>query len=749
MRVLGIFSSGFALGIFLGQYLLPESIWISGCFVGLAVTALLCFFPKGHIRKRLLLLCSAFSLALGYNALYMQTVQQPMRALAGGEETVTMTLCEYPQETDWGAKVAVELPGFSRGKAVYYGDASLLSLAPGQTVTDRVSFQDASRIRDDDITAFTSKGIFLLLYSRGEAAYGTGSMDSPRWWPARIAMAMRGVIGKMLGGDTAGFLAAILTGDTGSISETGKIALSEAGLYHILAVSGMHCGYLMAIAVLLIGLHHERLLAGITIAVLAFYVLLTGGSPSVLRAFVMLSFSLIAPIFRRENDGPTSLLAALFLILLINPFAATSIGLQLSFAAMAGMLWLPGPLYRFLIPEGRSGWLVRFCVSSVCATMGALVFTIPLSSWYFGDLVLISPLSNLLCLWAAGFAFVTGLLSVTAGLIFLPLGKVLAVIPGLLIDYILGAAEVLSHIPHHAVSFANPYLKYWLVYVYILFALAWVLGGKGRRKYALSAVLAILTLVITVKAGQLQYRSGLDVIVLDVGQGQCVVLKSGDQFALVDCGSGSSWVDAGDLAAQQLRTMGCKRLDYLLLTHYDSDHVSGVPGLLTRMEVETLLLPPDADDSGLQTEILAAAQGRGSEILTIRRLHHITLGQTTMTIYPPLGEKTDNERGLSALAMSGTDTLLITGDMSQETEQLLLDTYRIPEADVLMAGHHGAKNSTSKVLLETLTPETVCISVGSNSYGHPASQTLQRLVQAGCTVWRTDLQGDIHLSLNP
>ncbi|MBQ5928363.1 MAG: DNA internalization-related competence protein ComEC/Rec2, partial [Oscillibacter sp.] len=95
-----------------------------------------------------------------------------------------MTLCEYPQETDWGAKAAVELPGFSRGKAVYYGDASLLSLAPGQTVTDRVSFQDASRIRDDDITAFTSKGIFLLLYSRGEAAYGTGSMDSPRWWPA-------------------------------------------------------------------------------------------------------------------------------------------------------------------------------------------------------------------------------------------------------------------------------------------------------------------------------------------------------------------------------------------------------------------------------------------------------------------------------------------------------------------------------------------------------------------------------------
>ncbi|MBQ8851441.1 MAG: MBL fold metallo-hydrolase, partial [Oscillibacter sp.] len=219
--------------------------------------------------------------------------------------------------------------------------------------------------------------------------------------------------------------------------------------------------------------------------------------------------------------------------------------------------------------------------------------------------------------------------------------------------------------------------------------------------------------------------------------------------ALIDCGSGNSWIDAGDTAAQQLRTMGCDSLDYLLLTHYDNDHVSGVTGLLARMEVKTLLLPPDADASGLQTEILSAAKERGSDALTIRRRTNITLGKTTLTVYPPLGEKTDNERGLSLLAMSGTDSILITGDMSQKTEALLLDTYRIPEADVLVAGHHGAKHSTSAALLEALSPETVCISVGSNSYGHPAEQTLQRIAAQGCDVYRTDLQGNIHLSLNP
>ena len=392
---------------------------------------------------------------------------------------------------------------------------------------------------------------------------------------------------------------------------------------------------------------------------------------------------------------------------------------------------------------------MRFLASSFSATMGALVFTVPLSALYFGDLVLISPLSNLLCLWAAGLAFFTGLLSVTAGFLWLPLGKVLAFLPGLFIQYILGGTELLSHIPYHAVSFANPYLKYWLVYVYILFFLAWRFGTKAPRKYGLAALLAVLTLAVTIQAGQKQYHSGLDVILLDVGQGQCVVLKSGEEFALIDCGSGSSWIDAGDLAAQQLRAMGCDALDYLLLTHYDSDHVSGVTGLLAWMEVKTMLLPPEEQDSALEASILAAAKKRGVETRTIGRRYNITFGTTTLTIYPPLGEKTDNERGLSLLAMSGTDSILITGDMSQKTEALLLDTYRIPEADVLVAGHHGAKSSTSDALLEALGPEIACISVGSNSYGHPAEETLQRFAREGCAIYRTDLQGSIHLSLNP
>lgn len=747
MRKLATFTGAFALGIFAAQHFLPSFLQLSLC-LGLALLAAAAWLlPRGK-RLRILLICAGLSLSMGYNRLYTQAVQQPMLQLADSERTVTMFLCDYPTETNWGAKVTVKLDGFSHGKAVYYGSRYLLSLRPGQCVTDRVSFQNAARIRDDDITSFTSKGVFLLAYSRYEAVYGEGTAASPRWWPLRLGNAMRSMIHSIFEGNTAGFLLAILTGDTLSLSEEGKIALSEAGVYHILAVSGMHCGYLLSIVTLLAGRHRRRMLAAITIVLLMFYALLTGGSPSVLRACVMLTFLLLAPLFQRNNDSPTALCAALFLILLSNPFAAASISLQLSFAAMAGILFLTPRLYQLLMAGEKRNRILHFLAASFSATMGALVFTVPISGWYFGTLVLISPLSNLLCLWAAGIVFFLGLLTICAGAVFLPMGQVIGIVPALFVQYILRAAELLSRIPYHAVSFANPYLKFWLIYVYLLFIIARFFGTKTRRKYAFAALLAAFTLIFAVKLGQLRYRSGMDILVLDVGQGQCVLLKSGDEFVLVDCGSGNSWMDAGDIAAQQLRAMGCDRLDYLLLTHYDTDHVSGITGLMARMDVKTILLPPDEDDAGLQSIILDAAQRSGVHVETIRRQRHITFGETTLTVYPPLGEKEDNERGLAAFAMTGTDSILITGDMSQKTEELLLAEYQILPADVLVAGHHGAKNATSAALLEALDPDTVCISVGSNSYGHPAPSTLQRIADQGCSICRTDQQGTIHISFD-
>ena len=746
MRKLALFTGAFSLGIFLAQYLLP-AVWLLP--VGAAAFVLACgrLVLRNDWGRRALLVGVGLSFALGWNWLYIRQVQAPMETLADTEQPATMTICDYAIRTDYGAKVTVKLAGLP-GKAVYYGGEDLLTASPGQTVTGKVYLKSAARIRDEDVTVFTSKGVFLLAYQRGEVVLDTGTSASPRWWPARVGRAMREEIAALFDGDTAGFLTAILTGDKSGLSVRAAADLSEAGLYHILAVSGMHCGFLMALVVLLTGRHRRKLTVGIMLGLLAFYTLLTGCSPSVVRACVMLMLLLAAPLFGRESDGPTSLLAALFLILLWNPCAAASISLQLSFAAMAGILWLTPKLYQLLNGEGTHGTVFRFTAASFSATMGALVFTVPLSAYYFGTLVLISPLSNLLCLWAASGVFLLGLAAVLAGFLWTPLGMLLAVVPRLLVGYILGAARLLAKIPYHAVYFSNPYLKYWLVFTYLLFLTAYLMKPKARRKYVVAALTACLTLAVTVHLGAARYGTGLEVMMLDVGQGQCVLLASGGKYVLVDCGSGSSWYDAGELAAHQLKTMGCTELDYLILSHYDKDHISGVTGLLARMDAAEVLVTEGADDEAVQAAVLETASAHGAEIRSVTEETTLALGKACLRVFPPTGDGSDNERSLAILASLGDQDLLLTGDLDRAAEKALLEAWDLPDIEYLAAGHHGSKSSTSAELLDALKPETVCISVGSNSYGHPAQETLRRLGERGCTVYRTDLHGDIHLSLN-
>lgn len=745
MRRLAWFAGGFSLGIFLAQYLLEAAWLLPGAWAFLALAVVLRLTVAGRGGRRLLLGGVGIALALGWNWLWLRQVQAPMALLADREAQLTMTLQEYAAPTAYGAKVTVRAEGLP-GKLVYYGGEDLLEHRPGETVTDIVALRSARRIRDDDVTVFTSKGVFLLAYQRGSPSYGPGSSDSPRWWPARLGRAMGERISRLAPGDQGAFLTAILTGDKTGLSRQGASDLSEAGLYHILAVSGMHCGFLLALVTLLTGRHRRRLTALCAIPLLLFYALLTGASPSVLRACVMLSLLAAAPLFQRESDGPTSLAAALFLILLANPFSAASISLQLSFGAVAGLLWLTPRLYRLLLDGKKRGKLYRFTAAGFSATMGALVFTTPLSALYFGTLVLISPLSNLCCLWAASGAFLLGLPAVLGSMILPPLGAVLAVIPRALSAYILAASHLLAKIPYHALYFVNPYLKYWLIFAYGLFFAAWA-GKGGRRTYALAAGLTAVSLAVTVRLGAERFSGELEVLTLDVGQGQSILLSGEEESALVDCGSANSWYDPGAIAADYLLTLGHRRLDYLILTHFDTDHINGVETLLSRLEVETLLVPAEAEDQTARRQILDLAAARGIRVRTPETgPERFSLGGAAVTVFPPVGEGADNERGLSVLAEAG-EALLITGDMSAATEEALLAAWDLPDLTYLAAGHHGSKYSTGEALLQALTPETVFISAGGSSYGHPAEETLRRLAEQGCTVYRTDLHGTVRLSI--
>lgn len=402
---------------------------------------------------------------------------------------------------------------------------------------------------------------------------------------------------------------------------------------------------------------------------------------------------------------------------------------------------------RFLRGGRERGRVFRFVSASVSATCGALVFTLPLTAYYFNFLVLVSPVSNLLCLWAVSGAFAAGLLSVLLGFVWMPLAAVCAFVPRGLTAYILTAAHLLARVPYHALYYTNPLLKYWLAYLYVLFGTAYACRSGGRRKYAAAAALAAVSLAAAVGLGRGLYSAPLDIVAVDVGQGAAAILASQGRFAVVDCGSAGLGAGAGGEVADHLLSMGCRELDELVLTHYDYDHISGAAELMDRLRVKRLLMPDCQDDAGLRqwAEEEAAAHGTAVELVTRTRTG--PLGGGILTVYPSAADGGDNDSGLAVLCSAGTFDLLITGDMSRRAERALLAAYPLPDIEVLAVGHHGSRGSTGEELLDALRPEAGVVSVGRNRYGHPAEETLRRLTAAGTAVCRTDLQGDIHITV--
>ena len=228
--------------------------------------------------------------------------------------------------------------------------------------------------------------------------------------------------------------------------------------------------------------------------------------------------------------------------------------------------------------------------------------------------------------------------------------------------------------------------------------------------------------------------------VLDVGQGQCVILQSAGRTFLIDCG-GDNDVEAANLAADTLLSQGIFRLDGVIVTHYDRDHAGGVGYLLSRIPADAVFLPSSPDEDGMLDTILPYCHGK--EVFVDK---DVTLGweNASLEIFAPILSTSDNERGLCVLFGDENCDILITGDLSSLGEKILLAEKDIPELTVLVAGHHGSKNSTCRELLQATTPEYVFISAGEdNYYGHPHSDLLMRLTEFDCYIYRTDRQGTI------
>ena len=696
------------------------------------IVLLLPLVTKSKRKEKTLLSLLGVILGLTWCFRFEAAVLKPVHALDGQTAEASIRCDTYPVETDYGLRTegTIRLGNRDYGVLCYLKPDT--EIAPGMILSGSFRFRVTAPGASADSVHYQGRKIFLLAYPRGTV---TVTQDEKNWQDhaQEFRQKLLVLLEAALPRDAAQFARALLLGDSTGLDYETLTDLTVSGIRHIVAVSGLHVAILFSLVN--DASFRRRTVTAILLApVLVVFAAMTGFTPSVSRACIMSGLMLLAGLVKRVYDAPSALCVAALVLLVGNPLAVASGSFQLSFASVAGIFLFSTRLRGWFYPRLRPRLpesVARYLTVSLSVTLGATVLTVPLSALQFGAFSLVSLVTNILALWVVSFLFY-GLVGLCIVSLFWPAAVPLLAVPvTALIRYILICAGFMADFPLASVYTRSHYITLWLIFVYVLLVL-W--QTKSRRiPEALCGCLGFSLCLALAASWAEPMMDDTRITVLDVGHGQSILLQTEGRNFLIDCG-GSTDAMAADAAAEALLSQGISRLDGFIITHSDSDHAGGAGELLTRVSTELLILPAVWEGEDLPAgETVYASE----ELL-------LTAGTAKIHIYPAEAPSNDNENSLCILFDGENCDILVTGDRSGSGEMSLLEHTAIPDVDVLIAGHHGSKLATSEELLHAARPEIVCISAGDdNAFGHPAPELLERLEAFGCTVYRTDLQGDI------
>lgn len=756
MRKLATTAISFSAAVFISHYLLPPHLLIP-CIVVCAAASILAAFLKGDMRKRALLIF--ISAAIGIGIYYASYLNKTITAENISEKDINVLaeVTEYPEIYEDYTKITIRLIGENTPhlNAVLstYGN-ELTELKPGDIVKADVAVQKADERYGEAFDRYNAENIYLLCYLNGKLELLGKSKWSFLYFPKTLAKGAKEMSEKLFLKDASPFLTSLLTGDKNGLYEDSALyaAMGKSGILHVVAVSGMHVAFLVGFITLVV--RRKKAASLISIVTVWLFVPVAGATPSVIRAAFMVTTVMLAPLLKRENDAITSLSAILALMLLINPRACASVGLQLSFAAMLGMISVTPKIYQAIqrsvhhalgsshkFAKKSAAKPIYGACAAFSATVGALAFTTPISAIYFGYVSVIGILVNVLIFWAVSLCFVMGYLSCLLGFVFLPIGTIFGSLTSVFARYIIFVVNSAADLPYGAIYTENNIFGYWLILVYIIFGICYAYKRKSGFRPVIPVCLAIISLccsIMVTERGALDEKASFTA--LDIGQGQCLLCSDGNANIVIDCGGKGKDANAGDTLAGLLLGSGIQTVDVLMLTHFDDDHVNGVTRLMSLVEVKRLVIPEPSEEKSEGRKILELAEEKNVEVDIISSDAVVELGEMQTNIYTTFSQ---DQPSLIYLTTIGSFDILVTGDADESDEREFISAHELPDIELYVAGHHGSKTSSSEELLEAIRAEYAIVSCGYNNYGHPTKEALSRLMAEGMAIFRTDEQGNI------
>lgn len=579
-----------------------------------------------------------------------------------------------------------------------------------------------------------------------------------RRWAGHLRIQIERHLEKTTNPPTAAILKALLVGLKGEIEPEVIQEFVQTGVIHVLAVSGLHVGYVTLVIMVILGFlrlpPHWRTV--FTISGLIFYALLVDLRPSVVRAVIMASLMLISRSWEYRLSIYNSIAAAAFLQTLIDPMQLFDMGFQLSFLAVLSIV----VLYRRIdggIPERIKSWirerrLIWSGYQLFLVSLAALIGTLPITVYYFQRIPLVALVANLLVVPLVGLICALGFAQVLLGAVWPFCGMAYGAVEEYLIKGLLLIVEWSSKVPFG--SFSVRAIDLWLVVLLYLILIVVLISNMRRLGLGL-VVLVLVGLNIWVWSPVIK-PPALQAVFLDVGQGDAIFLRLPDNRSiLIDTGDRVFRRDYGALVVvPYLKRQGIQRLSYLILTHPHSDHIGGAPYLLRHIYVDTICFSPQKGKSNLCEEIQQIVDSLAIPQRILKAGDYLCFNAGIIFVLHPserflqAGHVSYNDGSLVLKVSFRGQKLLLCGDIETEAENHLLGYGEFLASQIIKVPHHGSATSSTPSFLDLVQPEMAVISVGAkNKFNHPDSTTVARYRQRGVYLHRTDQAGALQLQI--
>ncbi|NLJ40195.1 MAG: DNA internalization-related competence protein ComEC/Rec2 [Clostridiales bacterium] len=578
-----------------------------------------------------------------------------------------------------------------------------------------------------------------------------GKFPWPRSWIVHMRGFMADAYDRYIGGTPATLLKAMTLGERWALPSEIKDQFAITGVAHILAISGLHIGFLV---LMLLWLTNKlRLKSGMAFIVqgivLLIYCAMVGGNPSVVRATVMAIVLVGGRAIGRKADSLNSMFLAAFIILIFKPLDLWEVGFQLSFGATAGII-----LYSKTFSD-KFKRLPRNIAGSLATMASAQLGTWPLIAYYFNIFSPVSFAANLILIPIAG-------IMVTSGLLFPILVSILPILASVMgwwlwwiCSLFIWANKWLSGFSWSSLSVVSPNLLFLTVYYIIFFIMSGQRPRWIKKPACISGILAFTLLVSLIIAPI--FDNNFKVVFVDVGQGDCIYIRTPDKkHILVDGGGkppGMGEFDVGkEVVLPFLLKNGVRRLDLVVMSHGHEDHMMGLIPVIKDLKVDAFLEFPPWEPTDGYKELKGLAQRKGVKCLIGKGGDTYRIGRDVfIDIIYPVSDKNlleglyeNNENNLS-LVMNiryGDINLMLTGDIEKGVESYLSEHWN-EEVSVLKVAHHGSKTSSIKEWIKVISPKVAVIQSGKNNFGHPNPDVLERLEEQGAKIFRNDNSGAI------